>query len=39
MRIVRHDPLEPGSIQPLELVRLNSIPNMLYFGGSMSRVV
>src|SRR5260221_3347652 len=32
MRIVRHDPLEPGSIQPLELVRLNRIPNTLYFG-------
>src|SRR5260370_41126300 len=32
MRIVRHDPLEPGSIQPLELVLLNRIPNTLYFG-------
>ena len=34
MRIVRHDPPEPGSIQPLELVRLNRIPNTLYFGSS-----
>ena len=32
MRIVRHDPLEPGSIQPLELVRLNRFPHTLYFG-------
>ena len=32
MRIVRHDPLEPGSIQPLELVRLNRLPHTLYFG-------
>src|SRR6266568_9479606 len=32
MRIVRYDPLEPGSIQPLELVGRNCVPNTLYFG-------
>ncbi len=32
MRVVRHDPFEPGPIQPLELVRSNRVPNTLYFG-------
>jgi hypothetical protein len=32
MRILRHDPLEPGSIQPLELVQRNRVPHTLYFG-------
>lgn len=33
MRIVRHDSFEPGSIQPLELVRRNRVPDTLYFSG------
>ena len=33
MGIVRYDPIEPGSIQPLELVGRNCVPNTLYFGG------
>ena len=32
MRIVRYDPLKPGSIEPLELVGRNGVPNALYFG-------
>src|SRR5436305_13543183 len=32
MRIVRYDPFEPGSIQPLELVGRNCVPNTLYLA-------
>jgi hypothetical protein len=32
MRILCHEPLELGSIQPLELIWSNRVPNTLYFG-------
>src|SRR5579859_293327 len=33
MRILHHDALEPRSVQTLELIWLDHIPNALYLGG------